>query len=76
MTKIKKKKEKTPSNEKVTISMEDYSDMKKHLQELGGMRTRIQSQKDNKFGGEKGVINTIKHNGVVKEPHNSKDNHF
>ena len=39
-----KKQEETPGEEQVTISLEEYSNMKKRLHELGSMGPSMQSQ--------------------------------
>ena len=41
----KNKQEETPGAEEVTISQEEYSNIKKRLQGLGGMDSSIQSRK-------------------------------
>ena len=40
----KQEQEETPGEEQVTISLEEYSSMKKRLHELGGMGPSMQSQ--------------------------------
>ena len=47
----KNKQEETPGAEEVTISLEEYSKMKKRLRELGAWIPACRAEKEKKIGG-------------------------